>query len=299
MPPSGVDAKPREEILRLEEVLDVAKIALQLGFSKIRLTGGEPLLRKGLIPFIKNLNLLPGLKDLALTTNGLLLPQLAGELHVAGVHRLNISLDTLDPDMYRRLTGGGDFNQVWTGLTRAIGLGFDPIKINAVALKGVNDDQWVALARLSGQYPIHVRFIELMPVGSSWETAGDGYASCREVQSRIEGTLGKLIPTQRVAGNGPAQYFRLPGAAGTIGFIHAISEHFCGSCNRLRLTADGKLRPCLLSQQEVDLRQAIRSGAGDQEIQNLFRKAILIKSSSYHRAEGSSAGSRVMAQIGG
>jgi len=299
IPPEGIAAKPREEILRLEEVLNVAKIALRLGIDKIRLTGGEPLLRKGIIPFIRALNLLPGLQDLAITTNGLLLPELGEQLRRSGVRRLNISLDTLDPAAYRKITRGGDFDQVWQGITRAISLGFDPIKINAVALKGLNDDQWVNLARLTGQYPLNVRFIELMPVGSSWEMAGDRYATCREVQDRIENALGKLLPAEAVAGNGPAQYFRLPGAAGTIGFIHAMSEHFCASCNRLRLTADGKLRPCLLGQQEVDLRQALRAGAGDQELQSLFRKAILIKSSNYQQSSGSSAERRVMAQIGG
>jgi cyclic pyranopterin phosphate synthase len=191
--------------------------------------------------------------------------------------------------MYQKITRGGNFDQVWSGITRALDLGFDPVKINAVALRGVNDDQWVELARLTKHYSLDVRFIELMPVGSSWEMAGSRYASYQEVRLRIESALGRLIPAEKMIGNGPAQYFRLPGADGTIGFIPAMSNHFCASCTRLRLTTDGKLRPCLLDRNEVDLRQALRSGSGDKELQNLFRKAILIKPSNYYHAAGVSA----------
>jgi cyclic pyranopterin phosphate synthase len=298
MPPEGVKAKPREEILRLEEILKVASVAIQLGINRFRLTGGEPLIRSGVVPFTKALNLLPGVKDLSVTTNGLLLLEMGEQLWDAGVRRLNISLDTLDPDKYREITRGGDFYQVWEGITGALQLGFNPVKINVVALKQVNGDEWVNFARLTREYPLDVRFIELMPVGPSWQMAGQDFVSCQEVQDQIEAEFGKLLSARKVTGSGPAQYFELPEAKGTIGFIHAMSSHFCSSCNRLRLTADGKLRPCLHDQHEVDLIDLIRSGASDTELQKQFRQALLLKPANYHEATGAVSG-RAMAQIGG
>lgn len=301
MPPAGVAAKPREEILRLEEVLKVAQIALQLGITRFRLTGGEPLLRKGVISLIRSLALLPGVEDLAVTTNGTLLSGLGRQLLDAGVKRLNISLDTLDPDKYRRITRGGDFQQVWGGINEALKLGFHPVKINTVALRDYNGGEWVDFARLTLEYPLHVRFIELMPVGTSWELAGGSFVSCGEVKRVIEQALGELRSVAELQGCGPAEYYALPGAKGTIGFIHAMSNHFCATCNRLRLTADGKIRPCLHDQHEVDIRSAIRSGAGDQELKELFHRALALKPASYHAAMGafSSGSGRGMCQIGG
>ncbi len=301
MPPEGVTAKPREEILRLEEILRVAQVALQLGITRFRLTGGEPLLRKGVIGLIRSLALLPGVEDLTVTTNGTLLARLGRQLLDAGVKRVNVSLDTLNPDKFRRITRGGDFRQVWDGIVEALKLGFQPVKINTVALRDYNGGEWVDFARLTLEYPLHVRFIELMPVGASWKLAGGSFVPCGEVQSAIEQELGELCPVADLQGGGPAEYCALPGAKGTIGFIHAMSSHFCASCNRLRLTADGKIRPCLHDQHEVDIRSAIRSGAGDEELKALFYQALALKPASCHAAmDASSSGSgRGMCQIGG
>lgn len=299
MPEEGIKSKPHHEIMRFEEILRVAEVAMQLGINKFRLTGGEPLLRRGIIAFIKSLGLLPGVQDLSVTTNGTHLTRMGEQLWDAGVRRLNISLDTLDAGKYSWITRGGDFQVVWDGIRDALKLGFSPIKINAVALRNFNEQEWADFARLTYNYPVHIRFIELMPIGTSRNIAGGYYISCSQVQDRMERELGKLVPVETVKGNGPAQYFQLPGAKGTIGFIHAMSNHFCASCNRLRLTADGKLRPCLHDRREVDVRDALRSGAGDGELQELFQKALALKPANYHQATGAPAAGRGMAQIGG
>lgn len=299
MPPQGIEAKPREEILRWEEMLYIAQVAVELGFNKFRLTGGEPLLRKGIISFIHSLSELPGVKDISITTNGLLLNRLAEPLKEAGVKRLNISLDTLNASKYREITRGGDFQTVWAGITKVLELGFSPIKINVVALRDINDTEWVNFANLTRDLPLHVRFIEVMPVGSSWRLAKKHYISCDHVRTEIEKKLDKLTPVLDTRGSGPAEYFQLPGARGTVGFIHAMSRHFCASCNRIRLTSNGKLRPCLFDQREIDLREAVRSGAGRDELKQLFRRAVQLKPDNYYEAMCTPAVGQVMAQIGG
>lgn len=300
MPSEGITTRDRDEILRMEEILRAAEVALQLGINRFRLTGGEPLLRKGVISFIRSLALLPGVEDIAVTTNGTLLLQKGQQLRDAGVRRLNISLDTLDSDKFHRITRGGSLKQVWDGIEKALEIGFDPVKLNIVALRNFNDREWADFARLTLDYPLHVRFIELMPIGTSWTMAGDSFVSCEEIRSVIEKDLGELSPAKKgVRGSGPAEYYNLPKSKGTIGFIHAMSNHFCADCNRLRLTADGKLRPCLHDQHEVDLRDALRSGVGDEELQQLFRKAVSLKPANHHVATGASAAGRGMCQIGG
>ncbi len=299
MPPEGIKVKPRAEIMRFEELLRAAGVALQLGINKFRLTGGEPLLRRGVIPFIRALTLLPGVADLSLTTNGMLLSRMNEQLWEAGVRRLNVSLDTLDQVKFRQMTRGGDFCQVWDGIMGALETGFQPVKLNVVALNHFNDEEWARFARLTYDYPFQVRFIEIMPVGTSWQQAGRYFASSTQVCQRIEQALGVLNPAEAVTGNGPASSFQLPGAKGAIGFIDSVSSHFCSRCNRLRLTADGKLRPCLHDQREVELLQAIRSGASDAELQDLFRAALLLKPVDYGEATGAPADGRGMCQIGG
>lgn len=300
MPPQGITSRSREEILRMEEILRVAEVALQLGITKFRLTGGEPLLRKGVIPFIKSLALLPGVEDIAVTTNGTLLLELGEQLWDAGVRRLNISLDTLDSQKYHLITRGGSLEHVWDGIEKALGVGFDPVKLNIVALRNFNDCEWADFARLTLEHPLHVRFIELMPIGTSWTIAGDSFVSCEEIKDVIEQDLGGLNPAERdVRGSGPAEYYTLPNSKGSIGFIHAMSNHFCADCNRLRLTADGKLRPCLHDQHEVDLRDALRAGASDQELQQLFHRAVALKPANHHLATGAPETGRGMCQIGG
>lgn len=299
MPPEGIISKPREDILSMEEILRIAMVALQLGITKFRLTGGEPLLRKGVISFIKALSSKPEVDDIAITTNGILLLKLAQRIKDAGAKRLNISLDTLDEEKYRQITRGGSFKQVWAGIEKVLALGFEPVKINTVALKGFNDEEVVDFARLTLEYPLHVRFIELMPIGSSWKMAADSFISCGEIRSKLEQVWGELQPLSGVKGSGPAENFTIPGAKGSIGFIHAMSNHFCAKCNRLRLTADGKLRPCLHDQHEVNLIEALRGGAGDPELQQLFRDAVDLKPANHQLATGALATGRGMCQIGG
>ncbi|MFY9139764.1 MAG: GTP 3',8-cyclase MoaA [Thermacetogeniaceae bacterium] len=299
MPPEGIKPKAHDDIIRFEDILLVAEVALEMGIKRFRLTGGEPLVRKGVIPFIGALSRLPGAEDVSLTTNGILLSQTAARLKESGIRRINISLDTMNPKTYRELTRGGDLRAVWEGIEKALEIGFDPVKINIVALRGINDKEWVDFARLTLDKPLHVRFIELMPIGSSRQMAEENFVSCWEVKEVIERELGELTPVIGVNGNGPAEYQRLQGAVGTIGFIHAISEHFCDSCNRLRLTADGKLRPCLFDRREIDLKKAIQEGASRKELQLLFRKAVQLKSANYREAERAGNEGRTMVQIGG
>ena len=300
MPAQGITSRPRDEILSMEEMLRAADAALRLGVNRFRLTGGEPLLRKGVIPFISALASRQRVDDIAVTTNGVLLPRMAEALRDAGVQRLNISLDTLDKEKYSYITRGGDFQQVWNGVQQALQLGFDPVKINTVALRGFNDSEAVGFARLTLQYPLHVRFIELMPIGAGWDMERGAFISCAEIRNEIEKALGEMRPLNRaIKGSGPAENYALSGAKGSIGFIHAMSEHFCSDCNRLRLTADGKLRPCLHDRHEVNLRDPLRSGASAEQLRQLFQRAVSLKPQNHHLATGAPATGRGMCQIGG
>lgn len=264
MPRGGVPKLRHENILRYEEILRLVKIGADLGISKIRVTGGEPLVRKGVDAFLRNIGQIEGISDISLTTNGRLLGHHIDNLMSAGIRRLNISLDTLDPQNYARITGHNVFNDVWKGIMRAYKAGFDPIKINAVALRGINEHEICDLARLSLTYPFHVRFIEHMPTrGRRFDT--DNPLLTAEIKQRVS-ELGRLVPVKKELHDGPARRFHLEGAKGEIGFISPLSHHFCDTCNRLRLTADGRLRVCLLSSQTVDLKTPLRSGCSDREL---------------------------------
>lgn len=297
MPEEGLELKSHRDILRLEEIVHIVKVAAKLGLNKIRLTGGEPLIRKNLDYLIRELTALPGIEDLALTTNGTLLEQKAHDIKQAGLNRVNISLDTLNPDKFSFMTRGGDLKRVLAGVEAALACGLDPVKINVVITRGVNEDEVEAFAALSHQKPLHIRFIELMPLG---QAAGLNarFLPVAAVQERLE-RVADLVPVE-VPGNGPARYFRLPGAKGTLGFIAALSQCFCSECNRLRLTADGKLRPCLESDWEVDLIEPVRSGATEAELAGLFEAAVAAKPKQHgfgmHRR---AADERAMWQIGG
>jgi cyclic pyranopterin phosphate synthase len=271
MPPEGVSPLRHGEILRYEEILRLARLAVSMGLTKIRVTGGEPLVRQGVVRFLEQLAGTAGLQSLSITTNGVLLREFAQELFQAGIKRLNISLDTLKPEKFAAITRRDEFGAVWEGLQQALAVGFQPIKINVVLLKGYNEDEIEALARLTYEYPIHVRFIELMPVQA--RASLDQQISTDEVLARL-GRLDTLLPTQSNHSNGPARYFRFPTAPGKIGLISPLSHHFCATCNRLRLTADGKLRTCLFAEQEVDLTTLLRTGAGDETLLATIRQAI-------------------------
>jgi cyclic pyranopterin phosphate synthase len=299
MPPEGVPCRSHEEILRYEEIELIVRAAASLGIGKVRLTGGEPLVRLGFVELVRMLARIPGIDDLAMTTNGTLLARYAPELAQAGLKRVNISLDTLQPKRFRRITRRGDLAAVFEGIAVAREAGLVPLKVNTVVVRGLNDDEVVDFARLTLVDDWHVRFIELMPMGTNTAWAGDGYVSVGEIRRRIEDAFGELVPAKVRVGNGPARYYRLPEAMGTIGFISPISEHFCYQCNRLRLTADGRLRPCLLSDYEIDLRTPLRQGASLTEVRELLIRSIRAKPERHHLDESISPKERTMSEIGG
>lgn len=275
MPPSGVKPADHSSILSYEEIIRITELAARLGVKRIRLTGGEPLIRKNLSHLITAISTIAGIDDISLTTNGLLLEENAPILAECGLNRVNVSLDSLKPDKYREITRGGDLGTALAGLAAAGKAGLNPVKINMVPIRGINDDEIEDFARLTLDAPIHVRFIEYMPIGATHFWTKDKYVTADEIKARAE-RIAPLEPV-KVRRNGPARYFRFVGAPGVIGFISPLSHHFCTYCNRLRLTSEGKLRPCLFSETEIDLKSALRSGAQDSEIERLFRLAIEIK----------------------
>jgi cyclic pyranopterin phosphate synthase len=303
MPKEGIPWRPHREILRYEEIQTVCRAAAELGVTKIRVTGGEPLVRADIVSLVQLLAGTSGVDDLAMTTNGVLLTRYAKELAEAGLDRVNISLDTLDHDRFRRITHCGQLQDVMDGIDAARRAGLQPIKINTVVIRGLNDDDVVDLAAKTLEADWwNIRFIELMPVGNgglmtqSWE---DKLVTAQEIHERIEAALGKLGPAKMSTGGGPARYYRLPGAMGTIGFITPISEHFCYKCNRLRLMADGQLRPCLLSDQEIDLRTPLRQGATVDHIKTLIVEGINRKPKRHYLSEHIHPEGRSMSEIGG
>ena len=304
------------EILSYEEILRIARIGVSLGIDKIRVTGGEPFVRKGIDSFLEKLAAIDGLRDLSLTTNGILLSRHLERLMGIGIKRLNISLDTLDPEKYRHITGQDGFDRVWRGILGAMEKGFSPIKINVVALAGINDDELADLAALSLKYPLHVRFIEQMDCfGAAAECAGRPALTETGIREAISG-LGDLVACdQSIPGSGPASRFRIEGtfgdfadgspekapekAPGEIGFISPVSHHFCSRCNRLRLTADGRLRSCLLSGATTDIKGPLRSGAKDAELAGIINHAVENKPREQGEAGGKTQCGAKMYAIGG
>jgi cyclic pyranopterin phosphate synthase len=284
MPKDGISLIGHDDILRYEELLRIARIAVNKGISKIRITGGEPLVRKGVIDFIADLSAIDGIQDLSMTTNGLLLYSTALSLRSAGLKRLNISLDSLSPEKYRMMTRGGDIKQVLAGIKTANDAGFSPLKINMVTIRGINDDEILAFARLSLEYAVHVRIIEYIPIGRENGWRKERFVSTDEVKNTLR-ALGHLEQIPNDNGAGPAQMYALAGARGRLGFISSISSHFCATCNRLRLTPDGKLRTCLFSDAEVDLKTSLRLGCSDVELEHIITAAILSKPQKHHVAE--------------
>lgn len=276
MPSEGVRFIEHREILNYEEILRIVRIASRLGISKIRITGGEPLVRRDIIKLIASLSEIPGIEDISLTTNGVLLKVYAEDLFKAGLHRINVSLDSLDPAKYERITKGNHLSDVWEGIDKAGKIGLNPVKINNVPIRGFNDDEILDFAMLTIKNPIGVRFIEFMPIGAKDIWDEKKYISTDEVKERIR-VLGELIPVTTERQAGPAESYRLPDAKGVIGFISPLTNHFCSSCNRLRLTAEGKLRPCLFSESEIDLKNPMRDGCDDDEIERLLYLAISVK----------------------
>lgn len=294
MPSGGVDFRDHDEILTYEEIAFLVSVAAELGFSKIRLTGGEPLVRRGLPDLVRMIRAVPGIQDVALTTNGILLPRFAGELRAAGLNRVNISLDTLDPDRYRQLTRGGELYQVLAGVEAAFAHCLEPVKINAV-LNRQTIAELPSFAALTRGRSLHVRFIEWMPVGGCGPTSEAQAPVQDEVMAALS-LLGPLQQAESPGGWGPARYYRLPGHQGTIGFISAVSDHFCGACNRLRLTADGRLMSCLFSNDEIGIRPAL--AARDREATAALVQESLSRKTFDRRCVQQPSG-RGMSQIGG
>ncbi|MBW1839894.1 MAG: GTP 3',8-cyclase MoaA [Deltaproteobacteria bacterium] len=277
MPLEGISHLAHEDILSYEEVLRIARIAVKEGIKKIRITGGEPLVRKGVVNLINWLSKIEGIEDLSMTTNGILLSEFARPLYEAGLKRVNVSMDSLKPDIFKRITRGGELSRVWQGIEKASAVGMNPIKINVVAVKGFNEDEVLDFARLTLEHNYQIRFIEFMPVGHENGWSQDKYLSCLEIKKIIEKRYRLEQVEKKRNTSGPADLYRLDGAEGRIGFINAISSHFCSKCNRLRMTADGKLRPCLFSDEEVDIRKALRRGDSDKELTELLHLAIFNK----------------------
>jgi cyclic pyranopterin phosphate synthase len=273
MPEEGIPFLPHGDILTYEEMLRLVKISTRCGIRKVRLTGGEPLARKGFIHFLERLSDIDTLDEITLTTNAVLLKEYAAEIMDCGICRINISLDSLKAERVCHITGRDQFDRVWEGIQEAERMGFNPIKINVVAIKGVNDDEILDFARLTREKPYHVRFIELMPVGKENSWSVEKFISTEEIFEKIL-TLGALKPVISNPLDGPADRFVLDGGKGEIGFIGALSQHFCDSCNRLRLTAEGQLRSCLFSDQEIDMKTPLREGREDDYLVNLIGSAI-------------------------
>jgi len=275
MPSDGLIPLEHKEILRYEEIIRIVRIAAEIGVRRVRITGGEPLVRRNVTHLISSLRNMEGIKDLSLTTNGILLSGLAKKLAESGLKRINISLDSLRPDRFKEITRGGDLNLVWKGIEAAEEAGLAPIKLNVVPIRGLNSDEIGDFAKLTLKYPYQIRFIEFMPFGTEGLWSPERFISVEEIKSIVE-SVGTITPVN-VKRSGPAVYFRLDNAPGMIGFISPISNHFCKECNRLRLTADGKLRPCLFSETEIDLKPSLRGGAPDDEIERLIKLSIEVK----------------------
>ena len=298
MPAIGMTFQPRDELLTDEELLRSISAFARHGFTKFRLTGGEPTIRPHLVDLVREIKRFPGVEEVTMTTNALLLSRLAGPLKDAGMDRVNVSLDTLDPVKFKAMTRGGRLDLVWAGLEEAERVGLSPIKINAVVLKDHNERDVVEMARLTLERPWQMRFLEIMPMEGVGMVYDENLITSAATRAVLEDAFGPLEHVSSDPGD-PATVWRIPGAAGTIGFISPVSEPFCATCNRVRLSADGKLRLCLLRSDEVDLRDLIRSGASDAELDRRLLGAIWRKPWGHGLAENDRAIGRGMSQIGG
>src|SRR5829696_4660316 len=298
MPAIGMKFQPRDELLTDDELLRAVSMCAELGFTKLRLTGGEPTIRPHIVDLVREMKAFPGIEEVSMTTNALLLGRLAPGLAAAGLDRVNISIDTLDPDRFKLMTRGGRLDMVWQGIEAADAAGLTPIKLNTVVLKGQNEHEVGDLAALTIDRPWQVRFLEIMPLEGVGDVHDEGLVSSEETQARLEARFGSLTPVETDAAD-PARLWKIPGAAGTIGFISPVSEPFCAACNRVRLTADGKLRLCLLRPDEGDLRDVMRAGADDETLERAIRAAIWRKPWGHGLAEGERETVRGMSQIGG
>jgi cyclic pyranopterin phosphate synthase len=299
MPEGGLPWLHRDEILSYEEIAAIVRAAASCGVHAIRLTGGEPLLRRDLHRLVEMIARIPGIDDISLSTNGLLLEEQVEGLARAGLRRANVSLDTLQPERFESIARRPGLDRVLRGIDKAISAGLAPIKINCVVMRGRNDDELSAFAELTRRRPVAVRFIEAMPVVEYTQAQSEEYVSADELLERLR-AIGDLAPVAGPAGNGPARYFAYPGALGTIGVISPLSHDYCDRCNRVRLTADGRLRLCLFGDHHVDLRGPVRAGAGQEALADILERSMLIKPERHHLRLGEPASRmRALSEIGG
>jgi GTP 3',8-cyclase len=298
MPAIGMKFQPREEHLTDEELIRLVGLFAGLGVTKLRLTGGEPTVRPKLPELIRRMRAFDGIEEVSMTTNALLLSRMAADLKDAGLGRVNISIDTLDPDKFKLMTRGGRLDLVWAGIEAAHDVGLAPIKLNTVVMRGQNDHEVCDLARLTIDRPWSMRFLEIMPLEGVGDVHDQGLVTSEETQAKLEEHFGAMEPIETDPSD-PARLWKIPGAQGTIGFISPVSAPFCAACNRVRLTADGKLRLCLLRPDEADLRDLVREGADDETILRAMRSAIWRKPWGHGLAEGERETVRGMSQIGG
>jgi cyclic pyranopterin phosphate synthase len=297
--PEDLTFRPNAELMQDDEIFLLTELFASLGFDKIRLTGGEPTVRAHIVDIVRGITHTEGIRSVSMTTNGVLLAKLAGPLAEAGLQRVNVSLDTLDPEKFQRLTRWGTLDDVWKGVLAAEQAGLTPVKINAVIVAGYNEADVIDLARLTVEYPWQVRFIEMMPFAGATELQLGQVVTASQVQERIEATLGPLEMVNDGRLDGEARLFRLPGAQGDVGFISSVTQPFCASCTRARLTADGRLRLCLLREKEVDLLTPLRAGASLDELRHLILDGVWEKPWGHGLAEGLIPLNRVMSEIGG
>jgi cyclic pyranopterin phosphate synthase len=299
MPEGGLPWLRRQDILDYEEIVEIVRVMAGMGLKRLRITGGEPLVRRDVTGLVRALNTIPGIEDIALSTNGVLLEAMAAELADAGITRINLSLDSLVPERVDAIARRpGSHARIMAGLDAAEAVGFSPIKINAVIMRGRNDDELEAFARITLDRPWHVRFIEVMPVGENLDVSAAEFISAQEMLEQVR-RIGELRPVAGPQGNGPATYFQFPGARGTVGVITPMSHNYCERCNRMRLTANGRLRPCLFGSIETDLRDPLRRG---EPLEPLILQTLAIKPERHHLVQGSAAGSGgllALSQVGG
>ncbi|MGH7708594.1 MAG: GTP 3',8-cyclase MoaA [Vulcanimicrobiaceae bacterium] len=299
MPEAGLPWIPKAEILTFEEIVALVEAAASVGVRSLRITGGEPLVRRDLASLVRRLAAVPGIEDIALSTNGLLLPEQVGDLVAAGLKRANISLDTLREDRFFAIARRPGLDRVLAGIDAAIAAGLAPIKLNCVVMRGQNDDEIADFAGLTRTREVFVRFIEVMPVEDNLALQRDAYVSSDEILDRVA-AVGELRPVAGPGGNGPARYFAFDGAPGAVGVISPLSHDYCERCNRVRLSADGRLRLCLFGDYEIDLRTPLRGGATREQIASILRGGMLIKPERHHLKLGEQASAmRAFSEIGG
>jgi cyclic pyranopterin phosphate synthase len=297
--PEDMTFRPNAELMQDDEILALARLFADLGFDKIRLTGGEPTVRAHVVDLVRGIASTPGIGSVSMTTNGLLLSRLAGSLAEAGLQRVNVSLDTLSPEKFKKLTRWGNVDDVWNGILAAEAAGLTPIKLNTVVVKGYNEDDVVDLARLTMEHNWQVRYIEMMPFAGVTGLQTSQVVTAAQIAARIESSLGSLEPANQGKLDGEARVFKLGGAMGEIGFISSVTIPFCASCNRARLTADGRLRLCLLREKELDLLTPLRAGASLEDLRRLIVEGIWEKPWGHGLGEGVIPLNRAMNEIGG